>query len=120
MSRGNKNEDENCHPDVLSPLTFNLSPYHLPTSPIEEEHAEEDEQEVEGFAAEVLLAEEQGTAEERHQHAATTHHGDDGDERVALLEGGEVGKVGRTEEKRDEGYGPRPMERGALLALGVP
>ena len=91
-----------------------------PRTPVEEEHAEEDEQEVEDLALEVLLAEEQGTTEERHEHTATTHHGDDGNERVGLLEGGKIGKVGHAEEERDEGDGPRPMEGSALLALGVP
>lgn len=92
----------------------------LPRSQIEEEHTEKDEQEIECLAAQVLLTEEKGTAEERHQYAATAHHRDYRDERVWLRQGGEVGKVGHGEKHGDERYGPRPVERGALPALGVP
>ena len=52
----------------------------LPCPQIEENHAQQDEQEVDGFAPKVLLAEEEGATEEGDDDTATAHHGDYGDE----------------------------------------
>lgn len=54
----------------------------LPRTKIEEDHSEEDQCEVEGFAAEVLFLEDQGSEEEADYDAAAADHGDDGNHRA--------------------------------------
>lgn len=54
----------------------------LPRTKIEEDHSEEDQCEVEGFAAEVLFLEDQGGEEEADYDAAAAYHGDDGNHRA--------------------------------------
>lgn len=54
----------------------------LPRTKIEEDHSEEDQCEVEGFAAEVLFLEDQSGEEEADYDAAAAYHGDDGNHRA--------------------------------------
>ena len=54
----------------------------LPRTKIEEYHSEEDQCEVEGFAAEVLFLEDQSGEEEADYDAAAAYHGDDGNHRA--------------------------------------
>lgn len=54
----------------------------LPRTKIKEDHSEEDQCEVEGFAAEVLFLEDQGGEEETDYDAAAAYHGDDGNHRA--------------------------------------
>ena len=54
----------------------------LPRTKIEEDHSEEDQCEVEGFAAEVLFLEDKGGEEETDYDAAAADHGDDGNHRA--------------------------------------
>lgn len=54
----------------------------LPRTEIEEDHSEEDQCEVDGFAAEVLFLEDQSGEEETDYDAAAAYHGDDGNHRA--------------------------------------
>ena len=54
----------------------------LPRTEIEEDHSEEDQCEVDGFAAEVLFLEDKGGEEETDYDAAAADHGDDGNHRA--------------------------------------
>ena len=54
----------------------------LPRTKIEEYHSEEDQCEVEGFAAEVLFLEDEGGEEEADYDAAAADHGDYGNHRA--------------------------------------
>ena len=54
----------------------------LPRTKIEEDHSEEDQCEVDGFAAEVLFLEDKCGEEETDYDAAAADHGDDGNHRA--------------------------------------
>lgn len=54
----------------------------LPRTKIEEDHSEEDQCEVDGFAAEVLFLENKGGEEETDYDAAAAYHGNDGNHRA--------------------------------------
>ena len=54
----------------------------LPRTEIEEDHSEEDQCEVEGFAAEVLFFEDQSCEEEADYDAAAADHGNYGNHRA--------------------------------------
>lgn len=54
----------------------------LPRTKIEEDHSEENQCEVEGFAAEVLFLKDKGGKEETDYDAAAAYHGDDGNHRA--------------------------------------
>ena len=61
---------------------------------IKQDHAEDDEGEVDGFGLQVLLMEYHCTHHERHDHAATTDHRHDGDHRAIETEAVEIDEVG--------------------------
>lgn len=70
----------------------------LSTTEEEEEHAQENEHEVEDFAAQVFLVEQDGCTGETDYYAASSYHADDAYHGVGEREGIEVGKVGCREE----------------------
>jgi len=86
----------------------------------QEEEAKQYEQEVDDFALEVFLVEEEGSAEEAYDYAATADHGDYGYHGGALSQGDEVGVISEREENGDEDDGPFPLEGGGVLAGGPP
>lgn len=81
-------QDAKCH--SIAPKTGLLGPGAEP----EEDHADEDEGQIDGLGAQVALAEQQGPAEERHHDRTAADHRDDGDHRLRIAQGIEVGEVG--------------------------
>ena len=86
----------------------------------EEEQTQENEQEVDDFALEVFLVEEEGTAEEAYYYAGAADHGDYGYHGGTLGQGYEVGVVSEGQEDGYEDDGPLPLEGGGVLAGGPP
>ena len=81
----------------------------FPAQP-QQEHAEQDEGEVDGFAAQVLLAEEQGTEHEADHDAAPPHHAHDADQGSVQRQAVEIHIVGYAQEQADEQDAPSPTE----------
>ena len=71
------------------------------------------------LALDILLVEEEGSAEEGDDDIAAPHHRNDGNHRTFLAECFEIGEVSHRQEERDEKDGPAPTER-LFLAFRVP
>ena len=74
----------------------------LATAEVEEKHAKEDQCQVNGFGAQVLLVEHQRPHGEGDHDAATTYHRDNADHGSGKAQGIEIGEVSHREEERDE------------------
>ena len=84
---------------------------------IEENHAQQDERQVESLGLEVLLVEEGSTEEETDHHTAATHHRDDANHGIGQRQGVEIEEVGGGEEDTDADDGPMPVKgRGAMVS----
>ena len=87
---------------------------------IEEIHTDKHQQQIDGFAANVFLVEEEGAEKEAHHHAAAPRHRNDGNHGVGEAEGVEVNEVGSHKKERNEKDARTPPERGGVFASAIP
>ena len=76
----------------------------------EQNHADQDQQQVEGFGLEVALAKEEDAAKEGDYNRRAAYHRHHSNHAISIVEGMVVAEVGEGDKQRDKGYGPAPVE----------